>query len=95
MEKIVDLHHDLMFFIVLIVVFVAWMMARLLFIYRAENTRPYRSAFTHHTVIEQVWTFIPTIILVLIAAPSFSLLYTIDALVEPKITVKVIGHQWY
>ena len=54
MEKIVDLHHDLMFFIVLIVVFVAWMMARLLVLYRAENTRPYRAAFTHHTLIEQV-----------------------------------------
>jgi len=31
----------------------------------------------------------------MIAAPSFSLLYSIDALNEPKITVKVIGHQWY
>lgn len=54
MEKIVDLHHDLMFFIVLIVVFVAWMMVRLLVLYRTENRKTYRVAFTHHTLIEQV-----------------------------------------
>jgi cytochrome c oxidase subunit II len=95
MEKIVDLHHDLMFFIILVVVFVSWMLGRLLYFYRTENTATPRVAFAHHTTLEIIWTFIPAGILVLIAAPSFSLLYSIDALVAPKISVKVIGHQWY
>lgn len=95
MEKIVDLHHDLMFFIIVIVIFVSWMLVRLLHFYRVENTATPRVAFAHHTLLEKIWTYIPAGILVLIAAPSFSLLYSIDALVAPKISVKVIGHQWY
>jgi heme/copper-type cytochrome/quinol oxidase subunit 2 len=95
MEKIVDLHHDIMFFLIVIVVFVSWMMGRIIQFYRSQNKLSLRVAFSHHTILEQVWTIIPTYILVLIAAPSFSLLYAIDALVEPRITVKVIGHQWY
>jgi cytochrome c oxidase subunit 1 len=95
MEKIVDLHHDLMFFIIAIVVFVSWMLGRMLYFYNVENTATPRVAFAHHTVLEIIWTYIPATILILIAAPSFSLLYSIDALVAPKISVKVIGHQWY
>jgi cytochrome c oxidase subunit 1 len=95
MEKIIDLHHDLMFFLVVIVVFVSWMLARTVILYRSENLVTPRASFTHHTLLEQVWTFIPAGVLVLIAGPSFSLLYSMDALSEPKITIKVIGHQWY
>jgi cytochrome c oxidase subunit 1 len=95
MEKIVDLHHDLMFFIIVIVVFVSWMLGRMLYFYNSENTATPRVAFAHHTLLEIIWTYIPATILILIAAPSFSLLYSIDALVAPKISVKVIGHQWY
>jgi heme/copper-type cytochrome/quinol oxidase subunit 1/heme/copper-type cytochrome/quinol oxidase subunit 2 len=95
MEKIVDLHHDLMFFLVVIVVFVSWMLISIITRYGQENRSTTRAAFAHHTNLEKIWTYIPAGILVLIAAPSFSLLYTIDALVEPQITTKVIGHQWY
>lgn len=95
MEKIVDLHHDIMFFIILIVTFVSWILGNIIFQFGAQNHETTRTSFSHHTLIEKIWTYTPTIILVLIAAPSFSLLYSIDALVEPKITVKVIGHQWY
>lgn len=95
MEKIVDLHHDIMFFLVLIVVFVSWILFRIISLYGNHNSKTLRVAFAHHTFLEKVWTYIPAIILVLIASPSFSLLYAIDALVEPKITVKAIGHQWY
>ena len=95
MEKIVDLHHDIMFFLILIVSFVSWILFRIISLYNNKNLETIRVAFAHHTLLEKVWTYIPTFILVLIAAPSFSLLYSIDALVEPKITIKVIGHQWY
>lgn len=95
MEKIVDLHHDVMFFLVLIVTFVSWILVRTISLYNSDNTETLRVAFSHHTLLEKVWTYIPAVILVLIAAPSFSLLYSIDALVEPKITMKAIGHQWF
>jgi cytochrome c oxidase subunit 1 len=95
MEKIVDLHHDIMFFLIVIVVFVSWILGRIVEFYVSTNKQTLRVAFSHHTRLEKIWTYTPTFILLLIAAPSFSLLYAIDALVEPKITVKVIGHQWY
>jgi len=49
----------------------------------------------HGSVIEVVWTLTPAFILVLIAFPSFRLLYLMDEIVEPLITVKAVGHQWY
>lgn len=95
MEKIVDLHHDVMFFLVVIVSFVSWMLLRIISLYNKDNSVTLRVAFSHHTLLEKIWTYIPAVILVLIAAPSFTLLYSIDALVEPKITMKAIGHQWF
>lgn len=46
-------------------------------------------------VIELVWTIIPAIVLLFLAFPSLYLLYTIDELLNPSITFKAIGHQWY
>jgi cytochrome c oxidase subunit 2 len=50
---------------------------------------------THNTIIEVIWTSIPSFILVLIAIPSFGLLYAMDDMMDPEITVKAIGNQWY
>jgi cytochrome c oxidase subunit 1 len=45
--------------------------------------------------IEIIWTILPGIILLFIAIPSFSLLYAMDEIIDPILTIKVIGHQWY
>ena len=50
---------------------------------------------TEHTLIEIIWTIIPSIILVLIAIPSFALLYAMDEVIDPKLTVKAVGYQWF
>jgi cytochrome c oxidase subunit 2 len=52
-------------------------------------------AVSHHTLLEVVWTIIPTLILVSIAIPSFVLLYSMDEVSSPSLTIKAIGHQWY
>ena len=49
----------------------------------------------HAPTLEIIWTVIPAFILILIAIPSFSLLYTMDEVIDPLLTVKIIGHQWY
>jgi len=95
MEKIIDLHHDILFFLIIVVVFVLWILVRIIALFDEDNTKTVRYAFEHHTLIEQIWTFIPAIILIVVAAPSFALLYTIDEIHEPRITLKVIGKQWY
>jgi cytochrome c oxidase subunit 2 len=46
-------------------------------------------------LLEIVWTIIPALILVLIAVPSFALLYSLDEILDPQITLKIVGHQWY
>jgi len=50
---------------------------------------------SHHTILEVVWTIIPTLILISIAIPSFVLLYSMDEVSSPTITMKVVAHQWY
>ncbi|HEY4874957.1 MAG TPA: cytochrome c oxidase subunit II [Puia sp.] len=49
----------------------------------------------HGMVLEIVWTLIPSFILVLIAIPSFALLYAMDEVIDPALTIKIIGRQWY
>nr|AYR05108.1 cytochrome c oxidase subunit 2 [Cryptorhynchinae sp. 8 ACP-2013] len=56
--------------------------------------------FTHRYLlegqtIEMIWTILPAFILILIALPSLRLLYILDEIFNPMITVKAIGHQWY
>jgi len=49
----------------------------------------------HFTRLEIYWTLLPCFLLILIAVPSFWLLYTFDEIMDPTITFKIIGHQWY
>jgi cytochrome c oxidase subunit 1 len=49
----------------------------------------------HGTTIEIIWTILPAVVLLLIAVPSFALLYAMDEIIDPVLTIKVIGHQWY
>nr|YP_009515532.1 cytochrome c oxidase subunit 2 [Montagnia macrospora]AVK39479.1 cytochrome c oxidase subunit 2 [Montagnia macrospora] len=94
MEGIINLHHDLMFFICTISIFVSWMLARTLWHFE-ESQNITASALAHGTFIEIIWTVTPALILLIIAVPSFSLLYAMDEVISPTITIKTIGHQWY
>jgi len=95
MEKIIDLHHDIQYFLIIIVIAVLWMLLRTVWLFSEKNIQTIRFAFDHHTYLELIWTIVPTIILILIAIPSFALLYAIDELHHPKITLKILGNQWY
>ena len=93
-EGIVNLHHDVMFIIVLIGVFVGYLMVRCVQLFRSE-VNPVPDRVVHGTVLEIVWTLVPAVILLVIAVPSFALLYSIDEIIEPAVTLKAVGHQWY
>jgi len=95
-EGILNFHNHIMFFVIGIATFVGWLMARCLSHFSVSSVSDVSSDnFTHATALEIVWTVIPAIILLFIAVPSFSLLYSMDELVDPIITLKVVGHQWY
>ncbi|XBH55501.1 hypothetical protein VPH35_077569 [Triticum aestivum] len=93
MQGIIDLHHDIFFFLILILVFVSRMLVRALWHFN-EQTNPIPQRIVHGTTIEIIRTIFPSVILLFIAIPSFALLYSMDGvLVDPAITIKAIGHQ--
>jgi cytochrome c oxidase subunit II len=94
MERIEDFHRLLLVIITLISLFV---LALLLWIMVRYNKRanPTPSKVSHNTVLEVVWTIVPVIILVLIAIPSFRLLYFEADIPPADMTINAIGHQWY
>jgi len=94
MEGIINLHHDLMFFLCAIFIFVSWMLFRTIWFFN-QNINLVASNFSHGTLIEIIWTVTPAFILLTIAIPSFSLLYAMDEVISPTITIKALGHQWY
>lgn len=91
---VIDLHHKVFYYLVVIAIFVSWMLARILWLFD-EKANPKASNVTHGATIEAIWTAAPSVILFLIALPSLELLYATDEIVDPAITIKVIGHQWY
>jgi cytochrome c oxidase subunit II len=93
-EMIVSLHDLLLFITVAISAFVLVLMAYACIRYRASRN-PVPSRRTHNSVLEIAWTAIPVLILVVIAIPSFKLLYFMDRVVDPEMTLKAIGRQWY
>lgn len=93
-EGILRFHHDLMFILILVVVFVFWILFVCLHYFKVCTF--YSAASTvHGTFIEVVWTLIPAFILIVVAVPSFAQLYSVDEVVNPALTLKVVGHQWY
>jgi cytochrome c oxidase subunit 2 len=94
MEGIIALHHDLMFVLSIIGTAVTWLLLRTTYMFYYKNN-PVPSNITHGTTIEIIWTITPSIILMVIAVPSFALLYSIDEVIDPSVTLKAIGHQWY
>lgn len=95
MEGIVDLHHDICFFLLVILVLVLWLGARIVLSFHWRH-QPTPERFNHHTNLELVWAILPSLIVTLIALPSLTLIYTFDDLVaKPALTVKVLGKQWY
>ena len=94
MEGIINFHHDIMFILIVTVVFVLWLLLRSIYFFNHKNN-PTPKKFVHGTALEIIWTCTPALILITIAIPSFSLLYSMDEVIDPIITLKVIGHQWY
>ena len=75
-------------------VFVLFLMLYLMVKFR-ESKNPTPSKTTHNVMLEVLWTVIPCLILVVIAVPSFKLLYKEETIPKADVTLKVIGYQWY
>nr|QFQ51705.1 cytochrome c oxidase subunit II [Psorodonotus venosus] len=89
MEQLIFFHDHTLFILLMITILVAYIMSSLIF-----------NKFTHRYLlegqtIEVIWTILPALTLIFIALPSLRLLYLLDESMDPLITVKTVGHQWY
>jgi cytochrome c oxidase subunit 2 len=93
-ERLEAFHNELLVIIFLIALFVLGLL--LYVIVRFHHSRnPVPTRTSHNTVVEMLWTVVPVVILVIIAIPSFKLMYYMDRVPNPDMTIKVTGHQWY
>ena len=95
MEALVELHNNILFYLVIILFGVGWL---LIIIVRKYTTTESPISFkysSHGTLIELIWTITPALILILIAFPSFKLLYLMDEVIDPAMAILAEGHQWY
>lgn len=95
MYEIVNFHHYVMVYLSFILVAVAYVIGETMRAFAKSNRFISHKYLIHGTVLEIVWTITPAFILVLIAYPSFKLIYLIDEVIDAAITIKVVGHQWY
>ena len=95
MRDIVAFHDKLLLpIIIAISVFVLFLMLYACVRFRA-SANPNPSKRTHNVTVEVLWTLIPCLILIVMAVPSFKILYKQDAIPKADLTIKAIGYQWY
>ena len=94
MDQIESFHRELFWIITAVSLFVLGLLVWIVIKYRASvNATP--SKVHHNTILEVAWTLIPVIILVVIAIPSFKLLYYEAEIPTPDVHVRAIGKQWF
>ena len=95
MRDIVNFHNNILLpIIIAISVFVLFLMIYACVRFRASRN-PNPSKTTHNVAVEVLWTLIPCLILIVMAVPSFKILYKQDTIPKADVIVKAVGYQWY
>nr|QJT78392.1 cytochrome c oxidase subunit II [Neophyllaphis burostris] len=89
MEQLIFFHDHTIFIIIMIMFMITYMMIFII------NNKFININITENQFIEFIWTMIPPIILIFIALPSLHLLYLMDEIKSPIMTIKIFGHQWF
>lgn len=89
------MHNTIIFFLILISILVFWILSSVIINFNYIKNQIVAKYSNHGTLIELIWTITPALVLVCIAFPSFQLLYLIDEVISPSITIKAAGRQWY
>nr|QCF39675.1 cytochrome c oxidase subunit 2 [Glomeridesmus spelaeus]QCF39688.1 cytochrome c oxidase subunit 2 [Glomeridesmus spelaeus] len=89
MEQLIFFHDHSLMILIMITMLISYVFLMLM-----------NNSFTNSTIsqgqeIETIWTIIPAVVLIFIAFPSLRLLYLMDEINNPSMTLKVMGHQWY
>nr|WGT74397.1 cytochrome c oxidase subunit II [Paduniella sp. LP-2022] len=89
MEQLIFFYDNTMFFIMIITIFVAYLMVII------TKNKLVNLNLIENQMVEMIWTIIPSIFLINIALPSLQLIYMMDEINFPSLTIKIIGHQWF
>ena len=93
-EGMIFFYNSMSLYLIVIAVAVFWMLYKCVVSFN-ESTNKVPSVFTHSSLLEIIWTIIPSISLLVLSTPSFTLLYSLEELTSSVLTLKIIGHQWY
>jgi heme/copper-type cytochrome/quinol oxidase subunit 2 len=94
MEGAITLHNYIIMYLICVVVVVVWFIVRgFFFLYESKKSN--FSDLNCDLLFESVWTVAPAFILVTVAMPAFSLLYSMEEIVDPSLTIKIIGNEWH
>lgn len=94
MQRISEFYDLVNYIIIAIALFVLALMIYVMWRFR-ESANPTPSKNTHHVGLEVAWTVVPIFILLIIAIPSFKLLYLQYNYPKPDVTIKAVGNAWY
>nr|YP_010235797.1 cytochrome c oxidase subunit II [Bambusicaliscelis fanjingensis]QTD82415.1 cytochrome c oxidase subunit 2 [Bambusicaliscelis fanjingensis] len=89
MEQLIMFHDHTMMIIISILSITMFMMKSII------NNKFITRTMLENQILETLWTILPTITLIFIALPSIKILYIMEEIINPSITIKAIGHQWY
>nr|BBG74451.1 cytochrome c oxidase subunit II [Argyropelecus affinis] len=89
MEELLHFHDHALMIVILISIMVLYVIVAMV------STKLTNKYILDSQEIEIIWTILPAIILILIALPSLRILYLMDEINDPHLTVKAMGHQWY
>nr|WOW99089.1 cytochrome c oxidase subunit II [Paravarcia sp.] len=89
MEQIIMLNEYSMMFIMPIAIMV------ILMIYKTIKNKFINKKMTENQMLETMWTILPAIILIFMAIPSLKVLYLMEEMINPSMSIKILGHQWY
>lgn len=93
-DQIDSFHNLLLVIITLITLLVAGLLAYVMWRFN-EKKNPNPTKTSHNTLLEVAWTVLPVVILIIVAVPSFRLIYFMERLPEAEMTLKITGRQWY
>lgn len=95
MEGLVELHDNVMFYLVIILFGVFWILVSIGYNF-INYLYPISNKYLNHgTLIELIWTITPALILIFIAFPSYKLLFLMDEGTDSSLSIVAEGHQWY
>lgn len=88
-EQLIFFHDHIIIILLIITILIIYIIIKII------SNKIINKILFHGQIIESIWTILPIIVLIIITTPSIKIIYIIEEIINPQITVKSIGHQWY